>query len=140
MGTASDHDEMPDEMPAQMPAQLPDDWSDEVNGDSSDEVNSGEMVEFDPGGDMVTRVANAKRRHGAAGAMLAAGMLGIDQALSGRKPREEIPVVVDANSDPVDIDTDGITVSLDHADVIAPALPRTEPKVPKAERSPWRRR
>ena len=40
-------------------------------------------------------VDTARRRHGTAGAVLAAGLLGIDIAL-GRKPKEEVPVVVDA--------------------------------------------
>lgn len=79
-------------------------------------------------------VANARRRHGALGAVMAAGMLGIDQVL-GRKPREEAPVVVSSNSEPVDIDTDGIAVSVDDGlSVIAPALPRTPPTVAPARR------
>jgi hypothetical protein len=79
-------------------------------------------------------VANARRRHGALGAVMAAGMLGIDQVL-GRKPREEAPIVVSSNSEPVDIDTDGIAVSVDDGlSVIAPALPRTPPTVAPARR------
>ncbi len=61
-------------------------------------------------------------------------MLGIDQMVSGRKPREEAPIVVAANSEPVDIDTDGILVSVAGADVIAPPLPRTAPKTPSKRR------
>jgi hypothetical protein len=80
---------------------------------------------FDAGGDMSTRIAHAKRRHGTAGAALAAGMLGVDQIVNGRKPREEAPIVIAANSDPLDIDTDGISLSLDDAEVVAPPLPRT---------------
>ena len=61
------------------------------------------------------------------GAMLSAAMLGLDIAL-GRKPREEIPVVVDANGDPVDIDGDGIVVPIDEtANAVAPPLPRRAP-------------
>jgi hypothetical protein len=70
-------------------------------------------------------VETARRRHGGIGAMLAAGMLGLDQVL-GRKPREEAPVVVDANSDPIDIDTDGITVDL-HDDLAVHAPPQQRP-------------
>lgn len=74
-------------------------------------------------------IANAKRRHGALGGVLAAGMLGLDQAL-GRKVREEAPIVVDANSDPIDLDTDGISIPVAHdADVVSPPLPRTPPVV-----------
>lgn len=61
------------------------------------------------------------------GAMLAAAMLGLDIAL-GRKPREEIPIVVDANGDPVDIDGEGIVVPIDdHANAVTPPLPRRPP-------------
>ena len=51
-------------------------------------------------------VGTARRQHGTAGAVLAAGMFGVDIAL-GRPPKEEIPVVVAAPTDPTDIDTDG---------------------------------
>lgn len=98
---------------------------------------------FDLGdGDMVTRIAHAKQRHGVAGAMLAAGMLTIDQMVNGRKPREQAPVVVDASGEPTDIDRDGITVSLDTAGlaVTAPALPRTAPVERSARRGRRRRR
>ena len=75
---------------------------------------------FDP-------VPAARRRHGTAGAVLAAGMFGIDQAL-GRKPKEEAPIVMAASDEPVDIDNDGITVPVDErVSVIAPPQPRSEP-------------
>ncbi len=68
------------------------------------------------------------------GAILSAAMLGLDIAL-GRKPREEIPVVVDANGDPVDIDGDGITVPIDDAaSAVAPPLPRRAPTMPTGRR------
>lgn len=74
-------------------------------------------------------VGTARRKHGAAGAILAAGMFGVDIAL-GRKPKEEVPVVVDAAGEPGDLDTDGISIAVDAAtSVVAPALPRTVPVV-----------
>jgi hypothetical protein len=77
-------------------------------------------------------IAAARRRHGGVGAILAAGMLGLDQVL-GRKPREEAPVVVDADGEPVDIDSDGITVVLhDDLSVHAPAQGRPDPFAPSA--------
>ena len=77
----------------------------------------------------IRRTSNRK-----AAAMIAAGMLAIDEIL-GRKPREEVPIVVDANGQPVDIDTDGIEVHVPTGDggevaVAAPALPRSRPVEP----------
>jgi hypothetical protein len=75
---------------------------------------------FDP-------VRTARRRHGAAGAIVAAGMFGLDQAL-GRKPKEEAPIVVAASDKPVDIDNEGITVPVDDVmSIVAPPQPRSEP-------------
>jgi hypothetical protein len=78
------------------------------------------LASFDP-------VRTARRRHGAAGAIMAAGMFGLDQAL-GRKPKEEAPIVMAASDEPVDIDHEGITVPVDDAlSVIAPPQPRSDP-------------
>lgn len=75
---------------------------------------------FDP-------VQTARRRHGTTGAIMAAGMLGLDQAL-GRKPKEEAPIVMAASDEPVDIDEEGITVPVDErVSVIAPPQPRSDP-------------
>lgn len=75
---------------------------------------------FDP-------VRTARRRHGAAGAIVAAGMFGLDQAL-GRKPKEEAPIVMAASDEPVDIDHEGITVPVDERhSVVAPPQPRSDP-------------
>jgi hypothetical protein len=79
-------------------------------------------------------VDTARRRHGAAGAILAAGMFGVDIAL-GRKPKEDAPVVIASSSDPTDIDTDGIRIPLDAAtDLIAPPQPPSDPYAPKPRR------
>lgn len=76
---------------------------------------------FDP-------VRAARRRHGAAGAIVAAGMFGLDQALMGRKVKEEAPIVMAASDEPVDIDHKGITVPVDDGvSVIAPPQPRSDP-------------
>jgi hypothetical protein len=97
----------------------------------ADETEAGEVDENWAGelelGPTADPVAVARRRHGAAGAVLAAGLFGIDIAL-GRKPREDIPVVVAANSEPTDIDSEGIEIAVDeHTTVVSPALPRSEP-------------
>lgn len=127
------------EIQPESPAPSADDsWTD--NGpEALDEA----AVPFDLGqDDLATRIAHAKQRHGVGGAMLAAGMLGIDQVLNGRKPREDAPIVVDANGEPTDIDLDGIAVSLDEAGihVAAPPLPRTAPITAPPRRSRWRTR
>jgi hypothetical protein len=72
-------------------------------------------------------VRTARRRHGTAGAIVAAGMFGLDQAL-GRKPKQEAPIVMAASDEPVDIDNDGITVPVDDSlSVVAPPQPRSDP-------------
>ena len=73
-------------------------------------------------------IAVARARHRTAGAILAAGMLGLDQAMGMRKPREEAPIVVDASDEPVDIDADGIVVPVDESTAVhAPPQPRSTP-------------
>jgi hypothetical protein len=76
---------------------------------------------FDP-------IGTARRRHGLAGAIVAGGMFGIDQALTGRKIKQEAPIVMAASDEPVDIDHHGITVPVDadRSVVVAPQ-PRSEP-------------
>ncbi len=84
------------------------------------------------GGDLVE---TARRRHGTAGAIVAAGMLGIDQVL-GRKPKEEAPIVVAAPTDPLDVDRDGISVAIgDEVALVAPPLPRTAPVQRQSKRN-----
>ncbi|MEY2581207.1 MAG: hypothetical protein QOE09_1056 [Ilumatobacteraceae bacterium] len=78
------------------------------------------LQSFDP-------VRAARRRHGVKGAIVAAGMFGLDQAL-GRKPKEEAPIVMAASDEPVDIDHEGIIVPVDDGlSVVAPPQPRSEP-------------
>ena len=81
-------------------------------------------------------VGTARRRHGAGGAMLAAGMFGLDIAL-GRKPKEEAPIVMAASSEPVDIEKDGIEVPIDETtSVFAPPQPPSDPFPPRRRRKP----
>jgi len=70
-------------------------------------------------------IATARRQHGAAGAVLAAGMFGVDIAL-GRPPKEEAPIVVASPTDPIDIDTDGIRVPVDDHTEVWSMLPTNE--------------
>jgi hypothetical protein len=111
-----------------------------VTTDGEADTNAGsddDALELGPAADPV---AVARRRHGAAGAMLAAGLFGVDVAL-GRKPREDIPVVVASNSEPTDIDADGIDIGVDDSTrVVSPALPRSEPSRPRRARRARRTR
>lgn len=85
---------------------------------------------------VIDPVATARRRYGTGGAIMAAGMLGIDQVL-GRKVKQEAPIVIAASDQPVDIDAEGITVPIDEVtDVVAPPQPRPDP----FPRRPRRRR
>jgi hypothetical protein len=107
----------------------------DVSGDDETPDDDAAEPDFTPRSDPIE---TARRRHGTAGAVLAAGLFGIDVAL-GRKPKEEIPVVVDAPTEPIDIDADGIRLEVDEATtVVAPALPRADPPR-RARRSRHRR-
>ena len=98
-----------------------------------DEVALEPLQSFDP-------VRGARRRHGTAGAVLAAGMFGLDQAL-GRKPKEEAPIVMAAADEPVDIDHEGIIVPVDDSvSVVAPPQPRADPLPSRRRRRSSKRR
>ncbi len=106
--------------------QVPDQVSDTVTDQLHDAAEQIDHIEpeSDP-------IATARRRHGGAGAILAAGMFGVDIAL-GRKPKEEAPIVVDASGEPTDIDKDGIRIPVDdETHVWAPPLPPSDPVVAK---------
>lgn len=104
----------------------------QVNDDAPADTEIPEQIEpLEPVSDPV---GTARRKHGAAGAVLAAGLFGVDIAL-GRKPKEEVPVVVDAAGEPTNIDEDGIRIPIDaHTSVVAPALPPSEPRAAKPRR------
>ena len=107
----------------------------ELDQDLADELDQElhEQLDQDVDQDLedALMIANARRRHGALGGVLAAGMLGLDQAL-GRKVKEEIPVVVASNSDPLDIDREGIVIDVDdERSVVAPPMPRTGQPPPR---------
>jgi len=65
-------------------------------------------------------VGRAAERYGTVGAMLAGGMLVFDKLL-GRKPKEEAAVVIEAASEPGNIDDNGITLVVDaNTTVVSP--------------------
>jgi hypothetical protein len=62
-------------------------------------------------------------------------MLGLRDVLSGPK-KEQIAVVVDAPTEPIDLDEHGINVDIDETRLSAPALP----PLPERMSNPPRRR
>ena len=73
-----------------------------------------------------------RRKGGAAGAVLAGAMVAMRDVLEG-PPKEEIPIEVEASSQPHDVDKDGVAVQVGEVDVAAPALERKAP-LPRAKR------
>ena len=69
--------------------------------DHDDAARHESLVDLGPD-DGPALIANAKRRHGTLGGVVAAGMFGLDQAL-GRRVKQETQVVVAAPTEPVDI-------------------------------------
>jgi hypothetical protein len=84
--------------------------------DVNEKPGDDELV-FDQDDAMVRRAA---QRYGTVGAMLAGGMLVFDKLL-GRKPKEEAAVVIEAASEPDNIDDNGITLVVDaNTTVVSP--------------------
>lgn len=71
-------------------------------------------------------VEAGRRKGGLAGAAMAGAMFAVSEIVEGPK-KDDAPVVVEANSDPTDVDRDGVTVDLDEVTVETPALERLEP-------------
>ncbi len=100
-----------------------------VAADERADEGAGEPAALiDPALDGADVIAAARRRHGVAGAMLAAGMVAVNDVYLGRKPKEEAPIVIASPTEPLDVDRDGITVPVDAATwVFAPPQPPTNP-------------
>ena len=104
--------------------QLADD--DELADDEpADELADDEAVALElEGGDPI---ASARRMHGKGGAMVAAGMFGLEIAM-GLKKKPDSVQIQEAPTDPVDVDKNGITVMIDAVTTVeAPALERRSP-------------
>ena len=81
-------------------------------------------------------IAQGRRVGGLPGAMVAGAMIAIRDIYEGPK-RDEAPVVVDAPSEPHDIDRDGVPLPADEvgADGLSvPAQPRLDPVVRRRSR------
>jgi hypothetical protein len=76
---------------------------------------------------------------GAAGAALAGAMIAIRDIYEGKPKRDDGQVVVDAPSEPHDVDRDGVTLPAEEVggldDVAVPAQPRRPPVVSGRRRS-----
>jgi hypothetical protein len=109
----------------------PDDEKDDLI-DQSDRIEAGPIAPVEP----ENPVAQAHRRHGIAGAILAGGMIAIDQIM-GRKPKEQPAAVQEFSGEPEDIDTNGISIALDeNTTVFSPAPHRrgTQPRTVRRRR------
>jgi hypothetical protein len=73
-------------------------------------------------------IAAGRRKAGLAGAAMAGAMLAVSDIVEGPK-KDDAPVVVEASSDPLDVDTDGVALTVDGVDVAAPPLTRLPPVV-----------
>ena len=71
-------------------------------------------------------VARAHRKHGMAGAILAGGMIAIDQVL-GRRPKEQPAAVSEFSGEPTDIDKDGIAIPIDETTTVVSPAPHLRP-------------
>jgi hypothetical protein len=87
-------------------------------------------------------IAEGRRKAGVAGAMMAGAMIALRDIYEGPK-KDDGSVVVDAPTDPLDLDEDGVTFAADEIggsqDVNVPAQPRRAPIVPGRRTSRRRR-
>lgn len=76
-----------------------------------------------------------RRKGGIVGAGMAGAMLAVAEIYEG-PPKEDAPVTVEASSDPIDIDKDGVDVTVGDVDVSAPPLERIDPVSDKRRKPP----
>ena len=104
---------------------------DTVHDDSGLDVDAGrdadaERLEARNAEARDSMVARAHRKHGLAGAIVAGGMLAIDQVL-GRRPKEQPAAVSEFSGEPTDIDKDGIQIPLDENTTVVSPAPHLRP-------------
>jgi hypothetical protein len=78
-------------------------------------------------------IAAARRKGGLAGAAMAGAMLAVSDVIEG-PPKDDAPVTVEANSDPLDLEKDGFGTHVDGVEVEAPALERLDPVTVRNQR------
>jgi hypothetical protein len=65
--------------------------------------------------------------------MLAGAMVAMRDLLE-EKPKQEIPIEVEAAGEPHDVDRDGVQLEVGDVEVVAPALERVDPLVAPPKR------
>lgn len=100
-----------------------------MSGDSGRERDlEGNHERAHPDADAASPQRPPAGRRGVAAAALGAAMIGLEQMVFGRKPKDEAAVVVDADGQPDDIDRDGIKMYADDGSTWwSPPQPRSEP-------------
>jgi hypothetical protein len=82
----------------------------------------------------VAMMRRARQRGGTGGAMMMGAMMAM-QGLIEAPRKEPIAVVVDAATEPINPDADGIALSLDDRSLFAPPLPPLKP--PTMRKRKW---
>jgi hypothetical protein len=86
-----------------------------------------------PTNETVSMMRRARAKGGGGGAILAGAMIGLRDALEGPK-KEQIAIVVDAPTEPIDLDEHGIQVNIEDTQLSAPALPPLPERMAKPRR------
>jgi hypothetical protein len=86
-----------------------------------------------PTNDTVSMMRRARSKGGGGGAILAGAMIGLRDALEGPK-KDQIAIVVDAPTEPIDLDEHGISVNIEDTQLSAPALPPLPERMSKPRR------
>jgi hypothetical protein len=86
-----------------------------------------------PTNETVSMLRRARSKGGGGGAILAGAMIGLRDALEGPK-KEQIAIVVDAPTEPIDLDEHGIQVNIEDTQLSAPALPPLPERMSKPRR------
>ncbi len=97
-----------------------------------DRPTEGEAL-LPPVADNATMIKRARQHGGIGGAIIAGAMIAMRDILEG-PPKEPSAVVVDAASEPGDIDADGISVKVASTLVVSPPLPPLPVRTPAPRR------
>jgi hypothetical protein len=102
-----------------------DEWRDATNAER-DDVAAAVERERRIAHARLSSIEAGRRKGGMAGAAMAGAMLALRDIYEG-PTKEEIPIEVEASSEPHDLEREGVDLSVDGVDVSAPPLERKEP-------------